>query len=968
MPGMNRLLRRRNLIGTAAALAALGLAAVGPAGAGASGHISGTAVKLASTTHAIPSTQFWAGKAGEMLTERQQSAALDSSYQGNTDDVFLAMVKKAAALGHTGHSWRNVGPTGGVVDVNGTGSGAELFGPVDGIGTAMAVDKSDSTGNTVYLGTIGGLYKTTDGGKTVHNIGDSFARASIGAIAVDPSNHDDVYAGTGVSIFTLSYDAAGTGVYVSHDAGQTWTRPSLNIHGYGVNAIDVLPDGTVLVGTTYGLWRSTNHGASFTKVTVPDHVTKPLGHWVTAVVHNPTNASEVTIAVGFAFGKKQYADGIIGAGNGLYRSTNGGATFTFMASTSQLTNQAASSDPFGRTALAYSPDGHVLWALVSDAGRTAGNHIDIPVVGLPIDGNTELNGLYRSNDDGANWGFKANTQTLLTALGGTLVPEYPLGYAPGVQASYNLWVLPAPNDDNRVYIGLEEAYTGEDQDPTNAASGLPAMTWTGVEKYANLCGFFEYGSLSNNGSPCPGEIPEYGSGTTHPDQHSAVIATTASGFRLYSGNDGGWWSQDAHSVTDSTGASYQGVDNGTWTSLGKPPTVLPWDVTPLQDGSYLLALQDNGMAHVRPDGTAYQVCGGDGVYVYPGANASSYYCGIDGQTILGTTDDFKTTVFVGPGGTGMGVSTGATFLSPWSVDASDSNHLIAAAGNIDETTAGLNSDTFDPSNSVLLSTKWVDVFDPPTSPNGAWDSSATFTSGPVAYVAMCDKCRPSIASGTVATPTVVVPKIVTNVKTGCAPTKATSACWHMAASNGLPHQQVSDIAVDPNNDKTVYVGLRNFIVMGTDNTVTGTQKVMVSHDGGDTFTDLTGDLPIADVHRIALRDGMLYVATDVGVFVSKAGTKAWKQFGTGLPQVTYRSMRLSLDGRYLLAGAYGRGGWVYDFNAKAAVPPTVPVKVPLIAAGGGLAKSGMSGRVPVVALMLLLAAAAAYGARRRLNR
>ena len=967
MPDMRRMTIRGTASIAIAILTIAWAATGGGAAASSAARVSGQqAVQLAPTTHPIPSSQFFAGKAADALTEQPMQAPVDTSYQGNTDTVFLNLVHQAQALGHTGHAWRNIGPFGGVVDNVGTGSGAELFGPVAGIGTAIAVDTADKSGNTAYLGTIGGLYKTTDGGKTIHNIGDSFARASVGAIGIDPSNPNDIYAGTGVSIFTLSDDAAGTGVYVSHDAGKTWSRPTLNTHGYGVNAITVLPDGTALVGTTYGLWRSTNHGASFTQVTVPDHVTKPLGHWVTAIADNPTKPSEVTIAVGFAFGKKQYADGVIGAGNGLYRSTNGGQTFTAMASTSQLTNSDASSDPIGRMALAYSADGKVLWANVQDAGRAAGMHTDIPVVGLPADGATQWNGLYRSNDDGANWAFKGNTRTILTALGGTLPPEYPLGYSPGVQASYNLWVLADPKDDNRVYIGLEEAFTGEDQDPTNATP-VPSMTWTAVEKYSNLCGFYLYGSLSNNGTNCPQEIPEYGSGTTHPDQHSAAFAATANGFRLYSGNDGGWWVQDAHSETDTTGAAYQGFDNGSWTSLGKAATVLPWDVTPLQDGSYLLALQDNGMARVKPDGTAYQVCGGDGVYVYPGANANSYYCGIDGQTILGTTDDFKTTIFVGPGGTGAGVSSGATFLSPWSVDASDPNHLIAAAGNIDETTAGMNSDTFDPSNSVLLSTTWVDVFDPPVSPNGAWDSSATYTHGTTSYAAMCDRCRPSIAAGTISDPTVVVAKIVTNVKTGCTPAKASTACWHMAKSSGLPHQQVSDIAVDPKDPKTIYVGLRNFIVMGTNNAVTGTQKVMVSHDAGNTFTDLTGNLPVADVHRIALRDGMLYAATDVGIFVSKAGTKAWKQFGTGLPQVAYRSMRLSLDGRYLLAGAYGRGGWVYDFGAAAKTPPSVGVKGTGTSRGGTLSKTGLPARLPIAAVVLIFLGLAARRARPRIS-
>jgi hypothetical protein len=93
---------------------------------------------------------------------------------------------------------------------------------------------------------------------------------------------------------------------------------------------------------------------------------------------------------------------------------------------------------------------------------------------------------------------------------------------------------------------------------------------------------------------------------------------------------------------------------------------------------------------------------------------------------------------------------------------------------------------------------------------------------------------------------------------------------------------------------------------------------MVSHNGGRSFHDLSGNLPRADVHRLILRAGHLYAATDVGIFTAKAGSHSWKRFGKGLPEVTFRSMRLSLDGRYLLAGAYGRGGWVYDFHKKVA--------------------------------------------------
>jgi hypothetical protein len=109
------------------------------------------------------------------------------------------------------------------------------------------------------------------------------------------------------------------------------------------------------------------------------------------------------------------------------------------------------------------------------------------------------------------------------------------------------------------------------------------------------------------------------------------------------------------------------------------------------------------------------------------------------------------------------------------------------------------------------------------------------------------------------------------------------------------------------------------IVIGQNPKTTGSQKVMVSHDAGRTFHNITGNLPIADAHRIVLRAGRLYVATDVGVFTSKAGSGKWARLGRFLPEVTYRSMQISLNGRYLVAGAYGRGAWVYDFRHIARV-------------------------------------------------
>jgi hypothetical protein len=460
-------------------------------------------------------------------------------------------------------------------------------------------------------------------------------------------------------------------------------------------------------------------------------------------------------------------------------------------------------------------------------------------------------------------------------------------------------------------------------------------------------------------------VPLYTGHTSHPDQHAVALAQTPTGLRMYSGNDGGWWVEDAHALPDGS----TGFDSNSWRSLNQPATVLPWDVAMLQDGTVIMALQDNGTIHIRKDGTAYSVCGGDGVVVYPGKDAQSYYCGIPGVIILGTTDDFQHTTVMSPPGTAntSQLLPFGSFLSPWMVDPTNPDHLLAAAGSVTETTAGINSDTLDPTSNIILSTSWTTVFTPPTRADmQSWDSSAATTRGAISYVGMCASCRPSFAMGNIADPAAVNPAIATNVQKGCTAAPASTACWHLAASKGLPHQQVSGIAVDPKDPRTIYVSLRQELVMTSDPHITGVQKVMVSHDAGETFTDITGDLPRVDAQAITLRNGQLIVATDVGIFISQAGSTHWIRLGTGLPEVPFRSMKLDLTGRYLVAGAYGRGAWVYDFGSKAASP----------ALGGGTVVAGKkitgSGSLPATGTestlmfaLALLVAAAVLSARLR---
>jgi photosystem II stability/assembly factor-like uncharacterized protein len=155
--------------------------------------------------------------------EREELNALPPADIADRDTVGdqVGYAKQAAALpvAEAGHAWKNVGPF-GQDDPATYPTGGLRFARGAGMGVAAAVDPRDKSGSTLFIGTMGGLWHSTDAGKTWKAMGDgTFLRSAVGAVAIDPARPDDVYAGTGISFLTLSGDAPGTGVYVSHNGG-----------------------------------------------------------------------------------------------------------------------------------------------------------------------------------------------------------------------------------------------------------------------------------------------------------------------------------------------------------------------------------------------------------------------------------------------------------------------------------------------------------------------------------------------------------------------------------------------------------------------------------------------------------------------------------------------------------------------------------------------------------------------------
>jgi photosystem II stability/assembly factor-like uncharacterized protein len=130
-------------------------------------------------------------------------------------------------------------------------------------------------------------------------------------------------------------------------------------------------------------------------------------------------------------------------------------------------------------------------------------------------------------------------------------------------------------------------------------------------------------------------------------------------------------------------------------------------------------------------------------------------------------------------------------------------------------------------------------------------------------------------------------------------TRDLGTTWTMVLS-GQPW--VTRVAVDPAHASTVYVTLSGYRAGSFQ------PHVLVSHNFGASWRDLSGNLPQAPVNDIILaRFGLVYVATDQGVFVSFAGLNRWLRLGRDLPLVPVDDIEYDPAHNRLVAATFGRG-------------------------------------------------------------
>ena len=205
------------------------------------------------------------------------------------------------------------------------------IGPANNAGRISVIVGIPGDVTTYYVaGAAGGIIKTTNGGTTFRQIFDKQNVASIGAIAIAPSDRNVLYVGTGEGNPRNSA-SFGDGVYKSTDAGNTWTHLGLgDTEKIARIVIDPRDPNDVYVcalghewgpNDERGVFKTTDGGKTWQKVLFKNNLTG-----CSDVDIDPTNANIVYAGM-YTFRRWAWYFESGGAETALYKSTDGGATW-----------------------------------------------------------------------------------------------------------------------------------------------------------------------------------------------------------------------------------------------------------------------------------------------------------------------------------------------------------------------------------------------------------------------------------------------------------------------------------------------------------------------------------------------------------------------------------------------------------------------------------------------------------------
>jgi hypothetical protein len=703
-------------------------------------------------------------------------------------------------------------------------------------GRIAGIAASPTDPNTIYVAAAGGgVWKTTDGGATWAPLTDDQATLSMGAIAVAPSNPNVIYAGTGEAN-NVEDSNYGRGILVSTDGGATWTLT-------GASAFDRLTVAKIAVdptdpNTAYaavgdfatngrpfaagtGIYKTTDGGATWTDTTASLGQFDPYSD----VAIDPHNHTTLYMAIGDHFGDAYHT-----GANGVYKSTDAGASWTKLGG-----GLPTNANAIGRIALAVAPsNSQVVYVSIAGTGQAGSS------------AHGALFKMMRSDNGGSTW-------TDLTA--GT--PNY-LDF----QGAYDTTLIVDPTNATVVYAG-GAAGPAFGEPPALIRSTDAGVSWS---------------DLDLTGGPI----------TPHADHHA--IAFDANG-RLLDGDDGGIFRLDSATPVQ-------------WSDLNGNLNTIQFegvDISPTDPGVAVGGSQDNGTALYSGNPVWAQTDGGDGGWakfsptnpnrVYHQAPADSFGAGFfrrsddGGQTWVSVTS-------------GLAVdANNQNFYAPFVVDPGNGDRVLYGTNRVWETTTG--GDGWAPISPVLT---------------GAHVDAIGLAAGDA------DTVYASFGGEFANSSRVFV-------------TTDHGATW---VEHDLPSGsgRVADLQVDPTNAQVAYAVVGRF----------GGGHVFRTADGGATWTNISGNLP--DLPTWSLQLGktdsgdVLYVGNDDGVYFSTDLGASWSRLSTGMPHVQVLQLALNSNLQLLGAATHGRGMWELSLAGAGQAPLTRGPAAPPLSAAAGPARAG----------------------------
>jgi len=640
--------------------------------------------------------------------------------------------------------------------------------------------------DTVYAGAAtGGVWRSTNAGTTFSSVWPGSLTPSIGALAI--SSNGTLYAGTGEgNPGGGSVTFPGNGVYRSTDSGNTWTHLGLAgserigrlaIDPTNANRIFAAATGSLFVpGGVRGLYRTTDGGTTWQLVLAGANATTGA----VDVAIDPTSPSRVYVAM---WDHQRLPQGRVygGVGSGIYRSTDGGGTWTRLGG-----GLPASSSNLGRMGIAVARSNpNRLYAIAAD---TTGN----------------FSGFWTSTNAGTSWTRITNTNFLANS-----------------QSTFGWWF-------GRIYV-----------DPVSSQHAFVA----GVPQLETLDA---------------GATWRRNSSSFHVDQHALAFDPRVAN-RVFLGNDGGVYRSTSN-----------GSLTGSWTKTTSLPinqfytvAVSRQDLSRISGGA-----QDNGSLRSWSGTSWNSIGGGDGTtnLIDPTNQNKVYSCSQYG-TCTRSTD-------------------GGTTRTSFGATTSDRRNWVTPV-------------VFDPNNPAIMYYGGNRL-------NRSTNSAATWT------VISPDLTRGS--GGTGGTPfgtitTIAVARsnsqvIYVGTDDGRVwITRNTGTSWSEITA-GLPTRWMTRLAVDPANADVAYVS-----VSGYRNGDPGAH-VFSTTNGGSTWTDISAGLPDAPCNDVVLNPrnpAVLYAGTDVGVWARTGGV--WATVGTGLPLVPISDLEATDNGTatVITAATYGLG-------------------------------------------------------------